>query len=107
MKILIDECIPRRFKRNLAGHECITVPEAGLAGTKNGQLLTLAQERAFEVFLTIDRGFEFEQNLSGMSIAVMIVRAKSNRTRDLLPHAPACLAALDSIKPGELIRIGY
>jgi len=107
MKILIDECIPRRFKSNLAGHECITVPEAGLAGTKNGQLLTLAQERAFEVFLTIDRGFEFEQNLSGMSIAVMIVRAKSNRTRDLLPHAPACLAALDSIKPGELIRIGY
>jgi len=107
MKILIDECIPRKFKRNLSGHDCLTVPEAGLAGTKNGQVLSLAQERGFEVFLTIDRGFEFEQNLSGMSIAVMIVRAKSNRTRDLLPQVPACLAALGTIKPGELVRIGY
>jgi predicted nuclease of predicted toxin-antitoxin system len=107
MKILIDECIPRKLKRNLCGHDCLTVPEAGLAGTKNGQLLLLAQERGFEVFLTIDRGFEFEQNFSGMPIAVMIVRAKSNRTRDLLPHVPACLAALGSIKPGELVRIGY
>jgi Domain of unknown function (DUF5615) len=106
MKILIDECVPRKFKRNLPGRDCLTVPEADLAGTENGQLLLLAQERSFEVFLTIDRGFEYEQNLSGMSIAIMIVRVKSNRLRDLLPHAPACLAALRSIKSGELVRIG-
>jgi hypothetical protein len=68
MKILIDECIPQKFKRNLPGHDCLTVPEAGLAGAGNGQLLSLAEERGFEVFLTIDRGFEYEQNLSGMSI---------------------------------------
>jgi Domain of unknown function (DUF5615) len=107
MKILIDECIPRKFKRSLLGHDCLTVPEAGLAGTENGQLLSLAEERRFEVFVTIDRGFEFEQNLSGMSVAVIIIRAESNRIRDLLPHVPACLAALRSIKPGELVRIGY
>ncbi len=106
MKILIDECIPRKLKRNLSGYDCLTVPEAGLAGTGNGELLSLAQERGFEVFLTIDRGLEYEQNLSGMSIAVMIVRTKSNRLRDLLPHVPACLAALGSIKPGKLVRIG-
>ncbi len=98
MKILIDECVPRKLKRNLSSHDCLTVPEAGLAGTKNGQLLSLAQERGFEVFLTIDRGLEFEQDLSCLSIAVMIVRAKSSRTRDLLPYVPACLAALNSIK---------
>jgi hypothetical protein len=107
MKILIDECIPRKFKRNLPGHDCLTVPETGLAGTRNGHLLSLAEERGFEVFLTIDRGFEYEQNLSSRSIAVVIVRAKSNRMRDLLPHAPACLVALRFIKFGELIRVGY
>ena len=53
MKILIDECIPRKFKRNLPGHNCLTVPEAGLAGTKNGHLLSLAEERGFEVFLLL------------------------------------------------------
>jgi hypothetical protein len=107
MKILIDECIPRKIKGNLPGHDCLTVPEAGLAGTENGQLLSLAEERGFEDFLTIDKGFEYEQALLGMSIAVMIVRAKSNRMRDLLPHVPSCLAALRSIKSGELVRVGH
>jgi Domain of unknown function (DUF5615) len=107
MKILIDECVPRKIKGNLLGHDCLTVPEAGLADTANGQLLFLAEKRGFEVFLTIDRGFEYEQNLSGMPIAVMIVGAKSNRMRDLLPHVPACLAALRSIKSGELVRVGH
>jgi predicted nuclease of predicted toxin-antitoxin system len=60
MKILIDECIPRKFKRALSGHDCLTVPEAGLAGTENRELLSLAEEQRFEVFLTIDRGFEYE-----------------------------------------------
>jgi predicted nuclease of predicted toxin-antitoxin system len=107
MKILIDECIPRKFKRSLPGHNCLTVPEAGLAGTKNGHLLSLAKERGFEVFLTIDRGFEYEQNLSSGSIAVVVVRVKSNRMSDLLPHASACLVALQSIKLGELVRVGH
>jgi hypothetical protein len=106
MKILIDECIPRKLKKSISGHDCLTVPEAGLAGTSNGQLLSLAEERGFNVFLTIDKGFEYEQDLSGMSIAVMIVRAKSNQMRDLLPQVPAWLAALRSIKPGELVSIG-
>jgi hypothetical protein len=106
MKILIDECIPRKFKRSFPGHNCLTVPEAGLAGTKNGHLLSLAEGRGFDVFLTIDRGFEYEQNLSSRSIAILIVQAKSNRMSDLLPHASACLVALQSIKLGELVRVG-
>jgi hypothetical protein len=32
MKILLDECVPRKLKYSLADHECHTVPEAGLAG---------------------------------------------------------------------------
>jgi uncharacterized protein DUF5615 len=107
MRILIDECIPRKFKHHFPDHDCVTVPEAGLAGTENGHLLSLAEERGFEVFLTIDRGFEYEQNLSTRSIAVIIVRAKSNRMRDLLPHVAACLAVLRSVKSGELVRVGY
>jgi hypothetical protein len=101
MKILIDECIPRKFKRNLSGHDCLTVPEAALAGTENGQLLSLADERGFEVFLTIDRGFEYEQNLSSRSIAVMIVRAKSNRMSDLLRTSQRVSQHFAPLSPGD------
>jgi hypothetical protein len=36
---------------------------AGLAGLKNGELLTAAETAGFEVFLTVDQGIEYQQNL--------------------------------------------
>jgi predicted nuclease of predicted toxin-antitoxin system len=107
MKILIDECVPRRFKFSLArkGHDCQTVPEAGLAGKRNGELLNLA-EGTFDLFVTLDKGLEFQQNLAGKAIAIIVIRAKSNRFVDVEQHAAECLEAIESIQPGQLIRIG-
>ncbi|MGD1094712.1 MAG: DUF5615 family PIN-like protein [Bryobacteraceae bacterium] len=106
MKVLLDECIPRKLKNSLPDHECRTVPEAGLAGKKNGVLLSLAESRGFEVFLTMDKGLEYEQNLTGRKIAVLILRAQSNRLVDLLPLLPACINIMRSIGPGQVTRVG-
>jgi hypothetical protein len=84
MKVLLDECLPRKLKNNLIGHECQTVPEVGLAGKKNGQLLTLAREAGFEVFVTVDRGIEYELNLARRDIAVIVMHAKSSRLADFV-----------------------
>jgi len=106
MKILIDECVPRKFKHSLIDRHRQTVPEAGLSGKENGELLSIAETRGFEVFLMIDKGFAYEQSLVGRAIAVLILRAKSNQIEDLLPHVPACLASLRSTKAGQIERIG-
>jgi hypothetical protein len=98
MNILLDECVPRRFTQP-DGHECQTVPEAGLFGRKNGKLLSLAEASGFEVFLTVDHGIPYQQNLAGREIAILLVRAKSNQVIDLLPLAGACLWFLESINP--------
>jgi len=50
MKLLLDECLPRKLKHHLPGHVCHTVPEAGWAGKKNGELLRLAEKSGFESF---------------------------------------------------------
>ena len=105
MKILLDECIPRKLKYSLPDHECRTVPEAGLAGKKNGSLLDLAESAGFEIFVTMDKGLEYEQNLAGRSIAILILRAKSNRLADLIPLAGKILMSLSSIELGLLVRI--
>ena len=78
MKILLDECLPRRLKDKFAAHDCHTVPEALLVGKKNGDLLSMAERRGFEIFLTMDKGLEYKQNLAGRQIAVIILRAKSS-----------------------------
>lgn len=54
MRVLLDESLPRKLEAELGQHEVTTVPEAGWAGTKNGDLLRPA-ERRFEVFVTMDR----------------------------------------------------
>jgi predicted nuclease of predicted toxin-antitoxin system len=107
MNLLLDECVPRKLKRSLsvAGHVCSTVPEAGFAGKANGELLTLAQQ-SFDVFVTLDTGLEFQQNLAERKIAILVIRCKSNRLADILPQIPDCLVALRSIKQGDLFQAG-
>jgi hypothetical protein len=104
-KLLLDECIPRKFKSHLSGHDCMTVPEAGWAGKKNGELLSLAEHAGFQVFVSLDQGIEFEQSLTGRGIAMILLRARSNRLADLIPLADKILMSLSSIEPGRLVRI--
>ena len=100
MRVLIDECIDERFRHSLPEHDCQTARYAGLAGLKNGELLLAAETAKFDVFLTVDQGIEYQQNLTTRKIAVVIFCTKTNRLRDLLPLVPACLARIESTQPG-------
>jgi hypothetical protein len=95
-----------RFRESFPGHDCQTVKYAGFAGRKNGALLSTAEVAKFDVLLTVDRGFEYVQNLAGRKIAILIVSAESNRLRDLLPLVPDILVALESLQPGQVLRSG-
>ncbi|MCU1317126.1 MAG: hypothetical protein JWN63_2448 [Candidatus Acidoferrum typicum] len=106
MRLLLDECLPRKFRASFSAHDCETVPQAGLAGKRNGELLSLAEQQSFDVLVTVDKGIEYEQNLAGRKIAIIILRSRSNRLADLLPLAPECLVRLSAIKSGEIVRIG-
>jgi hypothetical protein len=106
MRVLLDECVPRKLKSSLIGHECRTVPEEGFAGERNGELLMLARQAGFDVLLSLDRGIEFQQNLQSQRIAVLLVRARSSRLADLLPQVPEILKRLESLQPGEVVVVG-
>ena len=105
MRILLDECMPRRLKHDLIGHEAWTVPEMRWAGKRNGVLLRLAA-REFDAFLTVDRRLRYEQKLSVFRIAVIVFVARSNRLLDLRPLVPATLELLPRAKPGEAVVVG-
>lgn len=87
------------------GHECLTVQEAGWSGRENGELLALA-DASFDVLVTIDQNIRYQQRLTGRKVAIVIVRAPSNRLVDLRPHFPACLAMLQTIRPGTVVEVG-
>lgn len=106
MKLPLDECIPQKFKNSLLSHECRTAPEEGWAGKKNGELLALEEESGYLAFLTLDRGIEYQQDLKPRSLAVILIRTKSNRLADLLLHVPEILRVLESAEPGQLAKVG-
>jgi predicted nuclease of predicted toxin-antitoxin system len=105
MRILIDECIDERFRNSLTGNDCQTARYAGLTGLKNGDLLNAAEAAQFDVFLTVDQGIEYQQNLTGRKIAIIVFRTNSNRLHNLLQLVPACLALIESIRPGQIVNI--
>lgn len=105
MRILLDECVPRRLRQELPGNDVRTVPEMGWSGKKNGELLQLMNGQGFEVLVTVDQNIRLQQNLQGAGIAVVILIASSNRLADLVPLAPSALASLGSIKPGDIVEI--
>ena len=104
-KVLLDECIPKKLRNHLGGHRCVTVAEAGWAGKKNGELLSLAERDGFQVFVTLDRGIEYQQNLAKRGTKVILIHAASSRLEDLVPHTAEILASLDSSDLGQVIRI--
>jgi predicted nuclease of predicted toxin-antitoxin system len=107
MRVLIDECLPAGLKESLTtlGFEVETVRRAGYGAKKNGELLSLMEGR-WDVLLTNDRNIKFQQNMAGRNISLVILRAESNRIRDLLPLLPACAEALRSISPGQVVEVG-
>jgi predicted nuclease of predicted toxin-antitoxin system len=80
MRVLLDECVPRRLRAELPGHEVKTVAEAGWAGTKNGVLLQVAAAQ-FDVLLTVDSRLEYQQNFSGVTIAVIVSKLRATISR--------------------------
>jgi len=58
------------------------------------------------VFVTMDQNLPHQQNLAAIGMAVVLVRAKSNRLVDLRPLVPAILAAVAVVRAGEVRRVG-
>ncbi|OGI64331.1 MAG: hypothetical protein A2W18_07630 [Candidatus Muproteobacteria bacterium RBG_16_60_9] len=105
MRVLLDECVDWRLLREIDGHAVKTARQMGWNTIKNGELLALAAKE-FDVFVTVDRNLSFQQNVSALLIAVIVLRARSNRLADLRRLLPDLLAAIPAAKIGAVTVVG-
>jgi predicted nuclease of predicted toxin-antitoxin system len=105
MRILLDENFPADFATLLVGHDTSNVHSHGWAGIKNGELLRRAHG-VCEVFVTLDRNLEFQQNIKILPFGIVVVRSRSNRIVDLTPHIPGILLAVSQVGPGRVVTVG-
>lgn len=76
----------------------------GWSGIKNGPLLRRAAQE-FDVFLTVDQGVEYQQNLLGLDLAIVVMVAASNDIDDLRPLMPHVRETLRSASPGNIVKV--
>ena len=103
---MLDECVNPRVRSLLeANHEVFTVRELGWGGSPDHVLVERLQGRC-EVFLTIDRGFEHEHNLSRLNFGILIVQVAKNRLAHYESIREKISQAVSSVRPGEVMQVG-
>lgn len=108
MNLLLDEMLDQRLARSFAsyGHECLSAEAAGFKGLSNGELLKEAELRGFDALLTVDQNIQYQTNLTGRKIRVLIICAFKNKLSYVLPYLPEVVSVLQSLKPGEVRYVG-
>ena len=89
MKILLDECVTKRFKAHLQEFEVFTVTEMGWSGIKNGKLMSLCVENNFDILLTIDKNIMFQQTIEKTALTIIILNCQTSKIEELITFLPS------------------
>ncbi len=105
MKILLDECLPRRLIRDLNRYSVTTVSRQGWSGVADTELLKLA-DAEFDILITMDSNLVFQQNLKLSALRIIVLRAFNSRYETLQILVPDIMNAIEKIQPGQIIPVG-
>jgi predicted nuclease of predicted toxin-antitoxin system len=105
LKIIIDECLPKRLTKFFSEHEVWTVPQIGLGGSSDTILLDELDKREIDLFITIDGNIEYQQQFKGRVFGTIVIRSVSNRFSDLVHLETTLVEALQGVTAGEIIHL--
>jgi hypothetical protein len=103
-RVLLDENLPRKLRRELPAFKVRTVQEEGWTSFRNGELLSRAQH-GFDVLLTADRRLQFQQNIARFNIGVVAIVTINLRLKTILMAIEDIRTALAAVRPGEIISV--
>ena len=103
MRVLFDQATPVPIRTFLVGHTVRTAAQQHWDTLKNGELLTVAEHAGFEVFLTTDKNMRYQQNMTGRTIAVVVIGAQ--QWPALQPHVALVVTAVNAATPGSFTEV--
>ena len=104
MRVILDECLPRKLGLLLTGHEVSTVQRAGWAGVVNGKLLARIAGQ-YDAFITVDQNLPAQQSTAALPFGIIVLRSPTSQLADLRPLVPKLLVALATLKPGQVVKL--
>lgn len=103
-RVLFDENMPRRLRRDLREFSIRTAQEEGYSGFKNGELLRRVSP-LFQVFVSLDQRMQYQQNLAKFDIGLVVIDIPDTRLRFVRELLPEIRDAIARVAPGEVIVI--
>ncbi|MGD0215812.1 MAG: hypothetical protein ABSB87_21535 [Terriglobales bacterium] len=103
MLVLFDHSVPAPLVPYLTGHAITEARTRGWDTLSNGDLLAKAEQAGFEVFVTADKNIQYQQNLSGRKIAVVVLSTPQWPLVRL--HTEKIAAAVNSTTPGGFVEV--
>ena len=98
-RVLLDENLPQKLRLLLPGHAVVTTAYQGWAGMSNGALLAAAEKAGFDVMITADQGLNYQQNLRGLKLALVVL--STNKNSRVIEGRSRIAAAIDGAQPGS------
>jgi hypothetical protein len=104
LRILFDKNVPYPLLHYLAKHDMRTAEELGWARLVNGDLLRAAEDAGFGILVTADQSLEYQQNLKGRKLALIVL--STNHIGALEKHPEKLVAAVNAAREGsyEFVR---
>jgi len=98
LRILFDKNVPVGVRDFLTKHEVRVVEMNWPEQLENWELLQAAEAAAFDVLLTSDQNIQYQQNLTGRRLALVVLG--SNIWPVVRGHEPAIAIAVDGATQG-------
>lgn len=102
MRVLFDQGTPVPLRGSLIGHEVVTAFEVGWSEVSNGDLLGKA-DKEFDVLVTTDKQLQYQQNLAGRRIAILVLPYGS--WIKLRAHTEKIASAVATMQPGSYVEL--
>ena len=103
-RVLFDENMPRKLRRDLPEFVIRTAQEEGWSAFKNGALLAQAAG-TFDVLVTIDQRMRFQQNVVRLTMGVVVIEVPDTRLIHLRPLVGEIRSAIERVGPGEVVVV--
>jgi len=102
LRILFDQGTPAPLRNALRGHIVDLVKDLGWQTLRNGELLDLAEEEGYDILPTTDQGIQFQQNLQGRRLAIIVVAPDWPRVSR---QVDTIKSAIEKVQPGAYLEV--
>jgi hypothetical protein len=103
MRVLFDQGTPVPLREFLKDHSVRTAWAQGWDTLSNGELLRAAEDAGFDVLVTTDQNLPFQLNLTGRTIAIVVLG--SGQWPLIKPLVPQVVASIFAARPGTFIVV--